>query len=412
MSEDTALRRIAVARTARQFTAIFHAVAAGRLNLTAVLLLTPHLTPETADELLAAAVHRTKAEVRLLLAERFPKPDVPTLLQAITTPGACGRMTAPPVADFALQLAPERLGPLVTQDSPVGTEPLPSRARLAPLAPGRFALQVTIDEETHEALRYAQTLLGDSVRSGDLAAVLKHAAQTLVEVLEKQKFAKCARPRRQKGSPKGRHIPAEVKRTVWERDGGQCTFVSEKGKRCEAHGAVEFDHIETVARGGESTVGNLRLRCRAHNQFEAECTFSAEFMRGKREQARVRAAQAKTEARAKASAEAKANAEAKARAKAKAEAEARAKEKAGAEAEAEAQAMADAEAKAREEFAREQDVIPWLRQLKYSLAAARKGAQACAHIPDAPLEQRVKVALRALAPHCLRIPAPAASSTA
>ena len=94
------------------------------------------------------------------------------------------------------------------------------------------------------------------------------------------------------------------------------------------------------------------------------------------------------------------------REQAKAEAEARAKEK------AEARARADAEAKARAEFAREQDVIPWLRELKFKLADARKGAAACAHIPDAPLEQRMKVALRALAPHCLRIPAPSASSPA
>src|SRR5438093_13562644 len=49
MSEDTALRRIAVARTARQFPTIHFAVADGRLNLTAVLLLTPHLSPETAE---------------------------------------------------------------------------------------------------------------------------------------------------------------------------------------------------------------------------------------------------------------------------------------------------------------------------------------------------------------------------
>src|SRR5438045_7779061 len=68
MSEDTAVRRIGVARTARQFPAIFAALADGRLTLTAVLLLTPHLSPETAEELLAAAAHATKQEIRLLLA--------------------------------------------------------------------------------------------------------------------------------------------------------------------------------------------------------------------------------------------------------------------------------------------------------------------------------------------------------
>ena len=48
-SEDAAFKRIQVARTARQFPAIFTAVADGRLHLSAVVLLAPHLTPETAD---------------------------------------------------------------------------------------------------------------------------------------------------------------------------------------------------------------------------------------------------------------------------------------------------------------------------------------------------------------------------
>ena len=86
--------------------------------------------------------------------------------------------------------------------------------------------------------------------------------------------------------------------------------------------------------------------------------------------------------------------------------------RAAAEAKASAARKADAEAKAREEFAREQDVVPWFRELQFSLADARKGAAACAHIPDAPIEQRMKVALRALAPHFVRIPAPVVSRPA
>jgi hypothetical protein len=69
---------------------------------------------------------------------------------------------------------------------------------------------------------------------------------------------------------------------VWERDGGQCTFVSEGGRRCEARKALQFDHVLVVARGGEATVDGIRLRCRAHNQFTAERTFGAGFMRHKR----------------------------------------------------------------------------------------------------------------------------------
>jgi hypothetical protein len=77
LSLDAAGRRIQAARAASRFPVIFDAVAEGRLHLTAVGLLAPHLTEGTADELLSAATHKTKSEIEQLLAERFPKSDVP-----------------------------------------------------------------------------------------------------------------------------------------------------------------------------------------------------------------------------------------------------------------------------------------------------------------------------------------------
>src|SRR2546428_13001648 len=62
LSEDAAAKRIQAARTARRFPTIFDALADGRLHLRAVVLLARHLTEATADELLAAATHRSKAE--------------------------------------------------------------------------------------------------------------------------------------------------------------------------------------------------------------------------------------------------------------------------------------------------------------------------------------------------------------
>jgi hypothetical protein len=53
---------------------------------------------------------------------------------------------------------------------------------------------------------------------------------------------------------------------------------------------LEFDHIDPVARGGQPTVERMRLRCRAHNQYEAERIFGTEFMRHKRQAAREVAA--------------------------------------------------------------------------------------------------------------------------
>jgi len=261
MSEDCACKRIRAARAAREFPAVFAAVADGRVSLSAVVLLAPHLTANTADELLAAAAHRSKSEVEQLLAQRFPAPELPTVLEAIGPalspasfrPWAPGP-GAPGVADSVASSAPGRI------DVP--------RPRLAPLAPQRFALQLTIEQGTHDKLRYAQALLGHAVPSGDLVQVLDRALDALIGQLEKTKFAATPQPRPSERRPSTdpRHIPAHVKRTVWERDGGQCSFVSQAGHRCPARTRLEYDHVDPVARGGTATVSGIQLRCRAHNE--------------------------------------------------------------------------------------------------------------------------------------------------
>jgi len=50
---------------------IFDMVADGRLHLTGVVRLVPHLTHGNAAALLEAAAHRSKAEIERLLADAF-----------------------------------------------------------------------------------------------------------------------------------------------------------------------------------------------------------------------------------------------------------------------------------------------------------------------------------------------------
>jgi 5-methylcytosine-specific restriction endonuclease McrA len=80
-----------------------------------------------------------------------------------------------------------------------------------------------------------------------------------------------------------RHIPDAIKRAVFERDEGQCTFVDERGRRCSATDALTFEHVEGFARTRTHTVGGIRLLCRAHNQHAADQMYGREFM----EQARA-----------------------------------------------------------------------------------------------------------------------------
>src|SRR5438876_3074749 len=84
LSEDAAYKRIQAARAARQFPALFTALAEGRLHLAAVCLLAPHLTAENAAELIEAATYRPKSEIEELLARRFSRQDVPARVFAIS----------------------------------------------------------------------------------------------------------------------------------------------------------------------------------------------------------------------------------------------------------------------------------------------------------------------------------------
>jgi 5-methylcytosine-specific restriction endonuclease McrA len=359
LSEDAAVMRIRSARAARLFPEIFPALAEGRLSLTAVFLLSRHVCDEHGNrvpggqELVAAAMDKTKGEIQRLIAERFPQPDLPSRLEAL--PAAPTHPTSSPV--------PERVN-----GHPGEPDAIP-RPKVAPLSAQSFLVQVTIPKSAHDKLRYIQTLLGHAVPTGDLAEVHERAYDALIAQLEKQKYAVTARPRPQGSSVDPRHIPAAVKRAVLERDGGKCTFVGEGGHLCGSQRRLQFDHIDPVAIGGEATVDNIRLRCRAHNLYEAERIFGAGFMETKREAAR----QAAADKRERTAAEKQARAE---------EQRARAEEKRAHEA---------------EERDPDRSVVPWLRQLGCGLEDAREAADFCATMPpEATIEARIRAALRFL----------------
>jgi len=317
LSEDAASKRIQAARAARQFPALFVALAEGRLHLTAVCLLAPHLTLENVEGLVEAATHRRKAEIEELLGRLFPRLGLPAMVHDFTAmvhalPAMVPEHAPAHVGDDRPQHAPAHVGIGLPQHAPghVGDSQGEETATA-----DRFLLKLTIERSTREKLRYAQALLSHAIPSGDVAQVLDRALDTLIIELEKRKLGAGTRrkpkvgagtpprsrtpqrtraqlPSRSGPSARIRYVPARVRRAVWERDGGQCTFVSAGGHRCESRRFLEFDHIDPVARGGRATLEGMRLRCRAHNQYEAECAFGAGFMSQKRHEARRAAAEA------------------------------------------------------------------------------------------------------------------------
>ena len=70
-----------------------------------------------------------------------------------------------------------------------------------------------------------------------------------------------------KARASGRAIPAAVRRQVWQRDGGRCSYVDqETGRRCNSRYMIEIDHILPYALGGGAEPANLRLLCGAHHR--------------------------------------------------------------------------------------------------------------------------------------------------
>ena len=69
-------------------------------------------------------------------------------------------------------------------------------------------------------------------------------------------------------SPPRRHIPAAVRRHVWQRDGGRCCYRDPlSGRRCTSSHLLQIDHLLPVSEGGGPEPSNLELLCFAHHRM-------------------------------------------------------------------------------------------------------------------------------------------------
>ncbi len=264
LSEHAAYGRIEAARAARRLPVVLERLADGSVNLTTVCLLAPHLTPQNAAEVLDRARHKSKRYVEHLVAELRPLPDVAAAVRKLPEAKAVAPSSATdPVSPAGARAPTPTVAPTPPSHRPV----------VAPLAPERYKIQMTVDRETYERLRRAQDLLRHVIPTGGPAAIVGRALTLLVERLERTRCATTDRPHG--ASPpvsSSRTIPAAVRRRVLQRDGNRCAFVGTEG-RCTDTGFLEFHHVLPFADGGAGTVDNIELRCRSHDAHEAERWF-------------------------------------------------------------------------------------------------------------------------------------------
>jgi hypothetical protein len=318
-SEDEAFRRVAAARLVRRFPALLDAVASGELHLTGLLMLGPHLTEQNLVEVLARAKHRTKRELGRLVRVLDPLPAVPARIEPLGPAPARVVPHTPTWEEFVGSMCPVREllpgdrprdwteGPsdfdLSARDEGDETRSEPARLGATPLdtlEPERYKVQFTATEDYVRLVDEAKALLSRIAPQATLEELHLRAMRALVSELTKKKYAtlkpsgaapavqdESAAPPPRLRAPKhprqrGRHIPAAVRRAVFERDGNRCSYVDASSTRCAETHLLEFHHLEPFATGGEHTPANLTLRCAAHNALAAEEDFGRELIEEKK----------------------------------------------------------------------------------------------------------------------------------
>jgi hypothetical protein len=231
-------------------------------------------------------------EIDVLIAEIAPKADVAAMIRALPEQRAdcAGNTTQQPAerfrsaterhADFPGSTRPKRAVGEPSNKRALGVPARKPRGLTTPLSPRRYKLQVTIGQKARDELAELQDLLSHQIPDGDPAAVIERALDVLLAETKKKKGALTDKPRvgRKTGGGRSRAIPAQVRREVFRRDDGRCAFVDGEGRRCGSAWQVEFHHCVPYGRAGPHSAGNVELRCRAHNQFEAELEYGREFM--------------------------------------------------------------------------------------------------------------------------------------
>jgi hypothetical protein len=150
--------------------------------------------------------------------------------------------------------------------------------QLEPLTSELRRLHMTVSKQFLDKLEAARKGQGHAQPGASAEKVLEAALDLLLAQQAKRR-GEVKRPQQNpRLSKNAGHIPAAVRRDVWSRDDGNCTWPLDSGGICGSTLRLEIDHIVPRGRGGPSTVDNCRLTCAAHNQLAARQVCGDEWM--------------------------------------------------------------------------------------------------------------------------------------
>jgi hypothetical protein len=291
LPKGPAYYRMTAAGLIRKYPELVEPLRDGRLHLTSVTQLARVITPENRAVVVPRFFRLSKSEAKEVVAEFVPAAAPP--LRTVVTPVRRSALPAPTPAIVVLPEEPT--APAADQTGrmadalEVAPVPAPQRqqpAQVEPLTAEKSRLHVTVSRRLLAKLAAARDALSHSHPKASEETIIEVGLDLIVQRHAKRRGigAKPPKGAPEKGgaaqapTPRSRHAPAVVWRTVWERDRGCCAWPLANGGVCASTDQLELDHVKGWALGAGTTVEECRLLCRWHQDLSARRLYGDDLM--------------------------------------------------------------------------------------------------------------------------------------
>ena len=240
LTKDQAWKRSQAAGAVEKEPELFHMLATGKTNLSALAVVAPKITEQTKGQILEFIPQKSKREV-----EAFAS--------TLRRDGTRERRPQTVRRSFDLTLKTEdklkQAARLLRQNNPDITEADVLDA----------ALELLLEKR-------------DPARKAERAmARAEKKAVTSVPKDRKTQSKQTAPGQAERSNRElSRYVPAKIRHRIYAPlTEARCSFVGANGRRCSATHGLHIDHIKPYALGGSHSPENLRLMCPAHNRHIA-----------------------------------------------------------------------------------------------------------------------------------------------
>ncbi len=279
MSKTLAYYRMVGASLLRKYPALEEPLRDGRLCVSSLPQLQKVIREDNWQAMLPRFYGCSKREAQRVVVAIAPVENPP--MRDVIVQVSTSLQSVHPVEPTSTPLSNTSMHPSEMAESiPLSPRPVETpRDTLEPLTSQLHRIHFTASEAFIQKLEAVKDTLARDFPEGDLESIFEAGLDALLAKAAKR-TAQTEKPRK---APEACNIATPriadpIRRAVYQRDAHQCQWPLHSGQICGEKRFLELDHIVPLARGGPSSLENLRVLCRAHNQEAARHVFGDAFM--------------------------------------------------------------------------------------------------------------------------------------